>query len=210
MFHHIRGEIIHLGPTRAVLESAGVGYELSIPLSSYRALLGQKESILLTHFWVREDVQRLFGFSTEAEREVFRIVITVSGVGPSIALAILSTFAADEFCVVIEQGDPKPLQRIKGVGKRLAERLMVELRDRLPALSALLEIDGASQAGEGVPAKLTSSASEEACLALVELGFSRKDAEAKVSTALSKLGEDDEQGSSSSVEEILTLALRSS
>lgn len=209
MFHHIQGKLTYLGPTRAVLEASGVGYELSIPLSTHRALVGEEEARLLTHFWVREDAQRLFGFSTEAERQVFRLVVTVNGVGPSIALAILGTFSAEEFSLIIERGDAEPLRRIKGVGKRLAERLLVELGDRLPSLSVLIDREQAGEAGASRLPAGPPALAEEAALALVELGFSRKDADQRIRGALDRLEELELEGAGLSVEQLLTQALRS-
>ena len=207
MYHHITGKVVSLAPTRAVLEAAGVGYELAIPLSSYRALKDESEATLLTHFWVREDQQRLFGFVSEAERQVFRVVVTVSGIGPAIALAILSSYTVEDFCRIIEEGDPGALQRIKGVGRKIAERLMVELRDRLPAIAASADLEPSPEGGR--PSPHASEAVSEATLALVELGFSRKDAEKRVELSLKKLAsEEDVAPGTARVEQILTLALR--
>lgn len=199
MYHHIRGEVVELGPGRVVLEAAGVGYELAIPFSTYSAITTELEGdqegaplCLLTHHYVREDVCKLFGFSTEAERVVFRAVLGISGLGPTAALTLLSSVRADEFRTIVEAGDPKPLERVKGIGKRLASRLVVELKDRLEALSAVTP--GASSQAVGTKLgshHLTTAASvprSEAVTALVGLGYAEKEAETRVDAALRSLG----------------------
>ncbi len=206
MYHHVRGEVVSLHPTRVVLEAGGVGFELSIPLSTFQAIKGRSEARLLTHLLVREDAQRLFGFASESERELFRVLIAVSGVGPTIALSILSSFGVEEFVRTSRIGDPKPLQRIKGVGRRLADRLMVELKDRLSQITRHLSGPlSTSPTGNGGEAGEMDVAGE-AALALVELGFDRGDAETRVGTALRSLGE---SSRGVTVESVLALVLRS-
>jgi len=214
MYHHLRGELVELSPTRAVVEAAGVGYELFIPVSTYTALrdssagrdgheagrgrdggngtgngAGVKAGAtvrVLTHLLVRAEVLRLYGFSSDAERSVFRTVLRISGLGPAAALAILSTIEVGEFRGIVEAGDPTPLQRIKGIGKKLASRLLLELRDRvaeLPGPATPQENGGSARA---VP-RLVERVSSEAVLALTELGFVRGEAEERVQAALRAL-----------------------
>lgn len=220
MFHHIDGEVVVLNPTRAVLDVGGVGYDLSIPLSTYRAIQGQDRARLLTCHVVREDAQRLYGFYNEAERELFRAVLGINGVGPSIALAVLSCMDVNEFVGVVELGDVDALRKIKGVGRKLAERLIVELRDRLPRLfSTAMGSENVRKAGDVGAVRLLSgsgNAEMEAVRALEELGYARKDAESRVDRALSQLTAGDSRGEGgeagrackASVETILTQALR--
>ncbi len=198
MYHHIRGELVELNPTRAVVDAGGVGFEVFIPFSTYSALEGRApgETVtLLTHLLVRETLFRLYGFHTEEERRLFRSVLSVSGFGPATALTILSNVDVGEFSRIVDEGDPAPLEQVKGIGKRLASRLVVELRDRLERLPAT--------AGAGPRAEETAPA--DAILALVELGYTRREAEARVQAAVSSLGGANGGGS---VETILRHALR--
>ena len=124
-------------PTRAVLEAAGVGYELLIPLSTYERLPREGEvARLLTAHVVREDDEILFGFATANEREMFQKLTAVSGVGPRTALAILSGVSLGELAVAISSGDAKRLSAVKGVGKKTAEKICVDLRDKISKLEA--------------------------------------------------------------------------
>lgn len=187
MYHHIEGDLVVLGPSRAVVEAAGVGYQLIIPLSTYKTLKGKEHTRLrlLTHLQVLEDDLRLYGFASEEEREIFRITISIPGVGPSIALAALASFDPASFACVITDGDVKALQRIKGVGPKLSERLLFELRDRA---SSLAELAGARAAGAGsfmssVPAQVY----EDAVASLIALGFNRREARSRVESTIERL-----------------------
>ena len=120
MYHHLRGKLVALGSLNAVVETAGVGWDVQIPLST-RALLGDSlgdEVFLHTHLLVREDILKLFGFSTVEERELFRLLLSVSGTGPKIALQALSAFSVAELVRDLSSGDVDSLKRIKGVGKK--------------------------------------------------------------------------------------------
>ncbi len=186
MYHHIEGELVVLGPTRAVVEAAGVGYECRIPLSTYSALKGKehKQLRLLTHLQVLEDDLRLYGFATEQERELFRITTSIPGVGPSIALAALASFDPGGFASVVNAGDSRALQRIKGVGPKLSERLIFELKDRASTLMAVVGGEGkAASPLSAVPIPVIADAEA----ALVELGFSRREAKAKVEDTITRL-----------------------
>jgi Holliday junction DNA helicase RuvA len=191
LYHHLRGELVLLTPTSAVIETSGLGFDLRIPLSTYEALKGRKEAVILTHLHVREDDLRLFGFATEGELELFRLLLSVSGVGPSIALASLSTLAPGEVAAAIADGDLKTLQRIKGVGKKLAERLTVELRDRAGAIQALPGAGGGAAprtTGESTPRDLLRIPEvADTARALVTLGFDRKSAGERAAAAYSAL-----------------------
>lgn len=136
MIGRLRGTLLEKQAPDLVVDAHGVGYELQAPLGTVVRLppLGQ-EVVLYTHFVVREDAQQLFGFWTREERELFRALIRVSGVGPKMALAILSGMEADDFVLCVQRNDTSALVRVPGVGKKTAERLIVEMRDRVGALT---------------------------------------------------------------------------
>lgn len=179
MIAYIAGKLVNKKATEAVLEANGVGYRLLIPASSYEALpdVGQPAR-LLTYFQVREDAQTLYGFASDAERDVFETMIGVSGVGPKLALAALSAMRPDELRDSIVNGDASVLQRIPGVGRKTAERLVVELRDKLPGLA----LDAGSPLSGGSPEK--EAARADALSALQALGFARAAAEKKLRKVL--------------------------
>jgi Holliday junction DNA helicase RuvA len=131
----VQGIILEKTPQQVVVDIHGLGYEVDIPLTTYFQLGETGASIVLfTHFVVREDAQLLFGFATTAERELFRLLIKVNGVGPKLAVAILSGVDTHAFARCIQNNDVKTLTSLPGVGKKTAERLIIELRDRLPSL----------------------------------------------------------------------------
>lgn len=161
MIEYIKGELTHLQPTEAVLETAGVGYLLKISINTYGALEGKKEAKLLVHEVIREDAQVLYGFAAERERALFRLLIGVSGVGAGTAVVILSGFTVQELEAVISGGDTRALKNVKGIGAKTAERIIVDLRDKIkPDDSALL-----------VSTPASAQAFEEASAALVMLGY---------------------------------------
>jgi Holliday junction DNA helicase RuvA len=130
VFDSIHGRLRQSEPARAVITAAGIGYEISIPLSTYETLPPVDEDVsLLLHLVVRETEWRLFGFATPGERDVFRAVLRVNGVGPTMAISLLSGFAPADLCAAVTQSDVRALTRVKGVGKKTAERIVVELRD---------------------------------------------------------------------------------
>lgn len=166
MIVHIRGTLVEKDPTRVVIEAAGVGYELLIPLSTFDTLPPTgKEAKLLAYHCVREDDVTLFGFATSAERTMFMKLISVSGVGAKIALAILSGSSIGELSLAIASGNFKRLSSIKGVGKKTAEKICLELKDKVNAFEALSSASG----GRG---KAASPDLQDAILALTALGFS--------------------------------------
>ena len=161
MIEYIKGELTHLQPTEAVLETAGVGYLLKISINTYGALEGKKEAKLLVHEVIREDAQVLYGFAAERERALFRLLIGVSGVGAGTAVVILSGFTVQELETVRSGGDTRALKNVKGIGAKTAERIIVDLRDKIkPDDSALL-----------VSTPASAQVFEEASAALVMLGY---------------------------------------
>jgi Holliday junction DNA helicase RuvA len=165
MIGRLRGQILLKHPPELVVDVNGVGYELQAPMSTFYNLPEQGASVsLYTHFIVREDAQVLYGFASESERSLFRELLKVNGVGAKTALAILSGMDAGRFARCIESGDAAALIRVPGVGRKTAERLIVEMRDRLSALPARIQQADRSAGGEVSPA-------EEAAQALIALGY---------------------------------------
>lgn len=162
MIEYVKGRIASLNPAAAVIEtSGGVAYMLQISLPTFSKLENMTEATLLVHEAIREDAWTLYGFLDESEREVFRLLIGVSGVGASTARMILSALASEELSAVIASSDVKRLKSVKGVGAKTAERIIVDLRDKIKAPDATLIIQS--------PA--TSEAFDEALAALTMLGF---------------------------------------
>jgi len=189
---HLRGRILRKGPQELVLDVAGVGYRVTIPLSTfYRLGEPGAEVSLLTHTHVREDTFALFGFLAVSEQALFERLISVAGVGPRLAIGILSGIEAPDLVGALRSGDVARLTRIPGVGKKTAERLVVELKDKMEGL------EGTEPAPEHAPA----GGQEDLVSALVHLGYSRNEAERGVERAL-KAGGDDR------FEEILRRTLR--
>ncbi len=162
MIEYIKGQLTSLNPAAAVIETAGgVAYLLQISLPTFSKLEGLTEARLLVHEAIKEDAWTLYGFLDEAERELFRLLIGVSGVGASTARMILSAMSAEELSAVIATSDVKRLKSVKGIGAKTAERIIVDLRDKIKAPDATLIIQS--------PA--TSEAFDEALAALTMLGF---------------------------------------
>jgi Holliday junction DNA helicase RuvA len=184
MISFLRGQLVEALPTQAVIEVNGIAYDLLIPLSSFAKLPAPGQDVkLLTHLVVREDAHTLYGFASTSERELFRLLInTVSGIGPKIALNILSGISVTAFRGAVANGDVKALGQISGVGKKTAERIVVELKDRI----------GAAGAWEAASAQRALSAEDQkvndAVLALLALGFKQIDAHDSVRKAQSTLG----------------------
>ena len=171
-------------PTQVTLDVAGVGYDVLIPLSSYDKLPHPGEEVkILTHLAIREDAHVLYGFMTAQERELFRLLInSVSGIGPKIALNVLSGMNVTAFRGAVASGDVKALSQINGVGKKTAERIVVELRDKVGAAGAW-EASSAARALSPTDQKIN-----DAVLALIALGFKQVEAHDAVKAALEKLG----------------------
>lgn len=131
MIAFLRGRFVELSPTRVIVETGGVGYEVLISLHTYAGIQGKSEGFLYTHFVVREDAHLLFGFCEPAEKEMFTQLIGVSGVGASTARMVLSYMQPHELSRCIVQGDVRSLEKVKGIGKKTAERLVLELRDKV-------------------------------------------------------------------------------
>ncbi len=198
MIGFLRGKLIHKAPPLLLLDVQGVGYEVEAPMTTFYNLPATGTEILLhTHLVVREDAHILFGFSTEADRTMFRTLIKVNGVGPKLALTILSGQTAEEFHRCIYNNDTQALVRLPGVGKKTAERLVIEMRDRLPDLG-----DGGDSALQPVVTMQNLGAAnpkQEAISALCSLGYKSADAAKMVQTIPAE---------GLSCEEIIRLALQ--
>ncbi len=184
MITFLHGQLVEALPTQAILNVGGVGYEVLIPLSSYDKLPPPGQEVhLLTHLVIREDAHVLYGFMTAPERELFRLLINnVSGIGPKIALNILSGMNPVSFRGAVANGDVKALAQISGVGKKTGERIVVELRDKIGAAGAW-EASSAARALSPADQKIN-----DAVLALVALGFKQVDAHDTVRGVAALLG----------------------
>ncbi len=191
MITHIRGRLVEKNPTSVIIDCSGVGYELHISLNTY-SLIGSEETIeLYTHLQVKEDSHTLYGFAQKIEREVFRLLITVSGIGANTARTILSSLTSEELRGAIAAENVSKIQSVKGIGAKTAQRLIIELKDKI---LKIYEFD------EVFPQQ-DNTVKEEALSALEVLGFSRKQAEKVVDAILS---EERELG----VESVIKIALK--
>ncbi len=172
----LEGRLAEKSPERVVLDVRGVGYEVNVPVSTFLELPDEGKTVRLRiHTHVREEALQLFGFWSEPERVGFRLLIGISGVGPRLAIAILSGVPIERFVAAIRDGDLAALRSIPGVGPKTAQRILIELRDRLEVFESV----GAPFPGEGVEAATLS--------ALVNLGYARAEAERVVRRALEQL-----------------------
>ena len=169
MIAYIKGQIAALSPAELILENNGIGYQILISLQTYEAIQGRQEATLYIHHYLREDEEPFFGFASQDERDLFRLLISVSGIGVSSARMMLSTLSSDEIRQAIATGDVNRIKTVKGIGLKSAQRLVLELKDKVTK-------------GEGsdgmLPAALLSGAAssasiEEATTALTLLGFSK-------------------------------------
>ena len=174
MIDYIKGELTDLQPAQAVVEAAGVGYALSISLNTYTAIQRKKDIKLFVHEAIvtggRDDSVTLYGFSTKQERELYRMLISVSGVGANTARMILSSLTPAELCNVIANGDEKMLKSVKGIGLRTAQRIIVDLKDKIMASGIADELHVSAQAGSAPT--VDAAIKDEAVSALTMLGFS--------------------------------------
>jgi len=187
MIERLRGELLEKEPRHVVVDCAGVGYGLDIALTTFESLpqIGQAVD-LYVHTHVREDALELFGFARREERSLFLILQTISGVGPSLALTVLSSISPATLARAVDSGDADTLTRIKGIGKRTAERLVLELKGKLKEFALLT-----AQEEEPAPSVLTgNAAARDAVAALVGLGMKEFQAEKAVASAIAALPPD--------------------
>ncbi len=198
MYEYIQGKLASLEPTQAVIDCGGVGYLLEISLNTYEALrrMDGDRVKLYAHLVVREDAQQLFGFSDLAEREMFRLLISISGVGNQTARVMLSSLTVDELRTAIQQQDVKKVQRVKGIGAKTAQRIVLELADKM----GLVGVQGA-QVVQGVQ---VNQARDEAMTALTMLGFAKPAVEKLLMSGDWKNAD----GTPMTVEEIIKIGLQ--
>lgn len=197
MISYLAGKIVEKHPTRIIVDVGGVGYEVFIPLSSYDRLPSTGDDCtVLTHHHIREDAQVLFGFMTEGERAMFSMLLATTGVGPKLALSALSGLSVRDLKAAIATGDTKCLSSISGIGKKVAARLVVELKDKISDGEAFDSIAGEEDAGD--------SLSRDAMLALIALGY-KQDQARKMVMDVVKSGKD-----AGTIEEMVRRALGTS
>jgi len=171
MIHHIRGKLIDKFEDHVIVEASGVGYQIFLPTPVLDKLPPtEKEVLILTYHQIREDAQTLFGFNNAGERNVFLSLTSVSGVGPKVALKIMSGFPSNELIQALVQEDIGKLTSIPGVGRKLAERLIVELKDKIGGLGGAMSLKSADT--KSTPSQLSSSVEDELFLAMKSLGYS--------------------------------------
>jgi len=191
MYEFIQGEIVELNPAIAVIQTGGIGFAIHISLNTYSALNGQKQVRIFTHLIVREDAQLLYGFATVAERELFRSLISVNGVGASTALMMLSSLSPEEIVSAISTDNVYLLKSVKGIGIKTAQRIIIDLKDKIGKVSTQEQIL--------IPENNTIR--NEALSALVMLGFARKETEAALGKVL-------KENPGSTVETVIKLTLK--
>lgn len=196
MIGFVKGKILSLTPETALIETAsGIGFEVLVTGSAYNALAGKKEGEVFTYLQVREDGVSLFGFSSVEEKEMFLKLVSVSGVGPKLGITVLSSMTAGDVAAAIATNDVKRLSTAKGMGKKTAERIILELREKVTA-----NVSSSLASGEPVPVTL-SGGDEDAVVALMTLGFTRAESVKAIARARDKGAKD--------IEEIIRLALQS-
>ncbi len=191
MITQIKGKLVEKNPTYAVVDCNGVGYLMHISLNTYSALPNDENVLLYTHLSVREDAHTLFGFANKIEREVFRLLTSVSGVGPSTARTMLSSMTSKEIQQAIASEDVKLIQSVKGIGAKTAQRVIVDLKDKILKTFDLDEVSVVQN----------NTNKEEALSALEVLGFARKQADKVIGNILKETPE-------ASVEKLIKQALK--
>ncbi|MDX9770236.1 MAG: Holliday junction branch migration protein RuvA [Tenuifilaceae bacterium] len=176
MYDFIKGKLAELNPAYAVVEAGGIGYVINVSLNTFAALEGKSDVMVYLHQVVREDAHLLYGFATVSERELFRHLISVSGVGANTARVILSSLSADEIAQAIMQGDVNTLKQIKGIGLKTAQRIVIDLKDKL----------GKSALEQDIFASSNNTVKQEALSALVMLGFTKSLAEKSIEQLFKK------------------------
>ena len=200
MIARLEGILRELGPTRIVVDVGGVGYELNVPLSTFTALPDEGKVVaLFVHTHAREGAIQLFGFTTRAERAAFELLLRASRVGPKLAQAILSGISPTELLSAIRTRSVNTLRAAPGVGTKTAERILVELRDRVHELAALVQLPEAADGGETAP---TVRIREQTLSALLNLGYPKAQAERALA------GAENEAGPDATLEALVRVSLR--
>ncbi len=171
MINHLNGKISEILPTKVIIDVHGIGFDVNISLNTYTSLQGKEEAKLYIYESIREDAWTLYGFATQEERDLFLLLITVNGIGSNTARTILSSIPPVELCHAILEGNERLLTNVKGIGKRSAQRIIVELRDKIPAMDGQFSASEESKAGVSFSPE-TEEKIREAIQALTMLGFS--------------------------------------
>ena len=191
MIHHLKGKLVEKNPTHVIIECTGVGYFVNISLNTYSKIKDAENISLFTHLQVKEDSHTLFGFAEKSEREIFRLLLSVSGIGSSTARTMLSSLSPSQIRDAIANDDVPTIQAIKGIGAKTAQRVILDLRDKILKVYNIDEVSP----------KSNNTNKDEALSALEVLGFVRRQAEKAVDKVLS-------QDPSLSAENIIKLALK--
>ncbi|AIY13097.1 MULTISPECIES: Holliday junction branch migration protein RuvA [Cellulophaga] len=191
MIHHLKGKLVEKNPTHVVIECGGVGYFVNISLHTFSKITDAESIQLFTHLQVKEDSHTLFGFSEKSEREIFRLLLSVSGIGASIARTMLSSMTPKQIRDAIATGNVSAIQSIKGIGAKTAQRVILDLKDKILKIYDIDEVSSISN----------NTNKDEALSALEVLGFIRKQSEKIVDKVLA-------QDASLSVEDIIKLSLK--
>ena len=192
MIEYIKGEIKELSPARMVLECGGIGYEIHISLTTFGTFRNQPDGIIYVHEIIREDAHLLYGFATKEERELFLLLTSVSGVGPNTARTVLSSALPAELIQIIASGDEKSLVMVKGIGSKTAQRIIVDLKNKVKPVEGKTAFMSSSERSE---------IAEEAVAALVMLGFQKAASQKAVDMILKKTTE-------ATVEQVIKTALK--
>lgn len=193
MFEYIKGTVIELNPAETIIENGGFGYRIMISLQTYEALQGKTEAKIYLYHYIREDEEQFYGFATRDERELFRLLISVSGVGVASARMMLSSLTDDEIRNAILSEDINRIKSVKGIGLKTAQRLILELKDKV--------VKGEGYEGIIPTGNVSNAVMEEATVALVTLGFNKSSINKVLSDILKK-------SPASSVEELIKQALK--
>lgn len=193
MIDYIKGQITELNPTEVILETYGIGYRILISLQTYEGLNGKNEAKVYIHHYLREDEELYYGFASKDERELFRLLIGVSGIGASTARMMLSSLTSDEIRNAIIAEDINKIKSIKGIGLKSAQRLILELKDKV--------VKGGGSDSAALFSSTSNAATDEAITALVMLGFTKANVTKAVTSVL-------KESPSASLEEIIKQALK--
>ena len=193
MIDYIKGSITEINPTEVILECSGIGYRILISLQTYEGLNGKNDAKVYIHHYIREDEELYYGFSTKDERELFRLLISVSGIGASTARMMLSSLTSDEIRNAIIAEDLNKIKSIKGIGTKSAQRLILELKDKV--------VKGEGSESTVLFSSSSNPAVEEATTALVMLGFTKPNVSKAISAVL-------KESPSASLEELIKLSLK--
>ena len=194
MIAYLRGKLVHKEPTHVVIDVGGIGYQASISFNTFSDIKDKEDIRLATYLHVREDAQLLYGFSTDAEKSMFLNLISVNGVGPNTAMVMLSSLPPSELKAAILREDAATLQAVKGIGGKTAQRLILELKDKLRK--------SPSDGGSTLPGRSGNTQRQEALTALMTLGITRAAAENSIDAVLRK------SGNTISLEDLVKQALK--